>query len=199
MKYVIMADGKGSRWNNYMGHGKHEICFEGETLLERTARLLHEFDDSAEVIITSHNEALAVKGAVRYEPKNNVLEIDRFTAELISDDMCFLYGDVLYSVEAIKAIISEHGKRPLLFIGSQTSICAVLVRDGGLFKDCYEKIRTMFLNGEISECKGWQVYHIYAGLPLETREIGADYLVVDSFTRDFNTPEDYTEFLSTRQ
>ena len=52
MRYVIMADGKGSRWNNFMGHKKHDISVSGETLLERTVRLVHKFDDAAEIIIT---------------------------------------------------------------------------------------------------------------------------------------------------
>ena len=196
MRYVIMADGKGSRWNNYMGHGKHDIRIGGETLLERTVRLVHEHDSTAEVIITSHNEAVNIDGAVRYEPKNNVLEIDRFTAELIGDDMCFLYGDVYYSEEAVKAIVGSADKQPLLFVGSKTSICAVLIKDGALFKSLYEKIRSMFLEGAIAECKGWQVYHLYAGLPLESREIGSGYLITDSFTRDFNSPDDYNEFIA---
>ena len=63
MKYVIMADGKGSRWNNFMGHSKHRIRIEGETLIERTVRLVHEYDKSAEVIITSHDVSLSVVGA----------------------------------------------------------------------------------------------------------------------------------------
>ncbi|MGM9591418.1 MAG: hypothetical protein ACI3VK_01710 [Oscillospiraceae bacterium] len=196
MRYVIMADGKGSRWNNFLGHDKHDIRIGGETLLERTVRLVHENDASAEVMITSHNSALCIDGAQRYEPKNNVLEIDRFTAELIGDDMCFLYGDVLYSEEAVRVIVGSRGREPLLFCGSEKSICAVLVRDGELFRGLYLEIRRLFLEGKISECKGWQVYHLYAGLPLESRETGPDYILVDSFTRDFNTPEDYLEFTS---
>ena len=113
-----MADGKGSRWNNFLGHDKHDIRIGGETLLERTVRLVHENDASAEVIITSHNAALSIDGAQRYEPKNNVLEIDRFTAELIGDDMCFLYGDVLYSEEAVRVIVGSRGRETLLFCGS---------------------------------------------------------------------------------
>lgn len=196
MKYVIMADGKGSRWNNYMGHCKHDITIGGETLLQRTVRLLHLYDSTAEVVITSHNEGIDIDGAVRYEPKNNVLEIDRFTAELIGDDMCFLYGDVYYSEEAIKTIVQSTGEQPLLFVGSEKSICAVIIRDGALFKSLYERIRAMYLDGEIKECKGWQVYHLYAGLPLESREIGKGYLITDSFTRDFNSPDDYKEFIA---
>ena len=76
MKYVIMADGRGSRWNNFMGHSKHDIRIGSETLLERTVRLTHAFDDTAEVIITSHDASLSIAGAQRYEPENNVLEID---------------------------------------------------------------------------------------------------------------------------
>lgn len=82
-------------------------------------RLVHKFDDAAEIIITSHDESVSIPGAVRYEPKNNVLEIDRFTAELIGDDMCFLYGDVLYSESAVKSVISHRGEKPLLFFGSK--------------------------------------------------------------------------------
>ena len=196
MKYVIMADGKGSRWNNYMGLTKHNIRIGGETLLERTVRLLHEYDAAAEVIITSHNTQLHIDGAERYEPKNNVLEIDRFTAELIGDNMCFLYGDVLYSEDAIKTVIAHRGQAPLLFFGSEKSICAVLIGSGGLFRSLYLDVRTRFIDGEINECKGWQVYHLYAGLPLTGRGIGESFVLLDSFTRDFNTPEDYLNYVS---
>ncbi len=51
MRYVIMADGKGSRWNNFLGHDKQEIRIDGETLLERTVRLVHENDPDAALII----------------------------------------------------------------------------------------------------------------------------------------------------
>ena len=196
MRYVIMADGKGSRWNDFMGHKKHDISVSGETLLERTVRLVHKFDNTAEVIITSHDTSVNVPGASRYEPKNNVLEIDRFTAELIGDDMCFLYGDVLYSEDAIKTVIAHRGQRPLLFFGSEKSICAVLIGDGELFRSLYLEVRRRFVEGEIAECKGWQVYHLYAGLPLSGRGIGESFVILDSFTRDFNTPEDYLNYLS---
>ena len=53
MKYIIMADGKGTRWNNYNDIPKHFIKMDGETLLERTVRLLREKDPGCQVIITS--------------------------------------------------------------------------------------------------------------------------------------------------
>ena len=96
MKYIIMADGKGTRWNNYGNTTKHLYEINGESLLARTVRLLRE-NNVSDIIITSHNPKYEIDGAKRYEPKNNVLEIDRFTYELIEDDVCFLYGDTFYT------------------------------------------------------------------------------------------------------
>ena len=56
--------------------------------------------------------------------------------------------------------------------------------------------RTQTLEGKISECKGWQVYHLYAGLPLGGRSIGKSYVLLDSFTRALNSPDDYLSFIS---
>lgn len=191
-----MADGKGRRWKNYMGLDKHDISIDGETLMERTVRLLHEKDPDAEVIITSHNKDVSISGATRYEPKNNVLEIDRFTAELIEDNVCFLYGDVFYAEESIARIVNDTSDESVLFFGNEKSICAVLVRDGALFASYVDSIREMFLNGKIQECKGWQVYHMHAGLPLESRDIGRCFVNVTELTCDFNVPEDYDHFVS---
>jgi hypothetical protein len=57
-------------------------------------------------------------------------------------------------------------------------------------------VRRRFLAGEIDECKGWQVYLLYAGYPLTGRRVGKNYVLLDSFTRDFNSPEDYLDFMS---
>ena len=89
-----------------------------------------------------------------------------------------------------------HGVPRLLFFGSEKSICAVLVGDGELFRSLYLEVRRRFLDGEIKECKGWQVYLLYAGYPLTVRRTGESYVLLDSFTRDFNSPEDYLDFMS---
>lgn len=194
MKYIIMADGAGKRWNRYMGIDKHAISVGGETLLERSVRLLHELDKTAQVVITSHDTSLDIRGAERWEPLNNVLEVDRFTAELIDDNVCFLYGDVFYAEDTLRMICSASGEGVLTF-GSASGICAVKVFDGAAFRAAYLSVREAFLRGEIKECKGWQVYHAYAGLPLEGRAMGKAFVEVGSATRDFNCPEDYNDFI----
>lgn len=190
MNYIIMADGKGTRWNNYGDIPKHFIKVEGETLLARTVRLLHEYDPGCRVTITSHDPRYEVEGAVRYEPKNNVLEIDRFTAELIADDVCFLYGDTYYSHEAMEAVTGTPAE-DILFFGNHRSIVAVKVRDGQLFRRHVDRVRELYLAGQIEKCIGWQVYQSFMGLPFGEKTITDKYVLLADETRDFNSPEDY--------
>lgn len=192
MKYIIMADGKGTRWNNYNNIPKHFIEMDGETLLERTVRLLREKDPGCRVIITSHDPRYEVPGARRYEPKHNVLEIDRFTTELIEDDVCFLYGDTYYSEAAVETIVGEKAE-DLLFFGNERSIVAVKVADGVLFSHHVDRVRQLYLDGKISRCIGWQVYQSFMNLPFEEKKIDGKYIFVEDGTRDFNSPEDWKE------
>lgn len=193
MKYIVMADGKELRWHSYTGIHKWEIRVDGERLLDRTVRLVHAFDPDAEVLITSHCETLSVSGAVRYEPLNNHLEIDRFTWELIAPDVVFLYGDCFYSEQAIQTIVSS-ATEGVLFFGNRDRIFAVRVGDEMLFRDHVSSVRRKFLNGEIAECIGWQVYQSLQGLPFGERKIDGNYILIEDETRDFNVPLDYILF-----
>ena len=190
MKYIIMADGKGTRWNNYHNIPKHLIEIDGETLLARTVRLLRENDARADIVITSHDSRYEVPGARRYEPQNNHLEIDRFTEELIADDVCFLYGDTFYSESVIQKIADTPAEK-LLFFGNERSIVAIKVADGALFRQHVDRVRELFLAGKIEKCIGWQVYQSFEGLPFGEKTIAADYILIQDGTEDFNSPADY--------
>ena len=190
MKYIIMADGKGTRWNNYHNIPKHLIEIDGETLLARTVRLLRENDARADIVITSHDPRYEVPGARRYEPQNNHLEIDRFTEELIADDVCFLYGDTFYSESVIQKIADTPAEK-LLFFGNERSIVAIKVADGALFRQHVDRVRALFLAGKIEKCIGWQVYQSFEGVPFGEKTIAADYILIQDGTEDFNSPADY--------
>lgn len=190
MRYIIMADGRGTRWRDYDGTPKHLVTFGGETLLARTARLARSFDPDAEVIITSHDPSYETPGTTRHEPEHNVLEIDRFTRELIEDGVCFLYGDTFYADGDMKTIVEEPAEA-LKFFGMRRSIVAVKVRDGSLFRRCVERVRQRFLAGELDRCIGWDVYNEYAGMPDGGRVPGRDFVRVSEETKNINTPNDY--------
>lgn len=187
MKYVIMADGKGTRWNNFNEIPKHFIEIDGERIIDRCVRLLKENDSGCEIIITSHDPRYDIPGTTRYEPLNNILEIDRFTSELICDNICFMYGDTYYSENAIKTV-TETPAEDILFFGNSKSIMAVKVSDGGLFRMHVDRVRKLYLEGKLKTCKGWQVYQSFTGLSPDT--IGDNFVFIEDNSRDFNSPED---------
>jgi len=189
-----MADGKGSRWNEYLGIPKHFVKIRGEEVILRTVRLLREMTDGeAEIIVTSHDPRYEFEGCRRHEPLNNVYEIDRFTAELIEDDMCFLYGDTYYTKESLAKIIGEETD-DLLFFGNEKSIVAIRVKDADVFRAHVDRAREAFLRGETGTCKGWQVYRSFTGQPLEEKSsLEEKFVIVDENTKDINTPKDYEE------
>ncbi len=190
MKYIIMADGKGTRWQNYNDIPKHLIEIGGETLLGRTVRLLGQMDAGAEVIITSHDPRYEFPGARRYEPRHNLLEIDRFTEELIEDNICFLYGDTYYSEDAI-ATIANAEPEDILFFGNERAIVAIKIADGEKFRYHVDRVRKLFLDGKIEKCIGWQVYQSFLGLAFGEKNIDAKFVLLKDGTEDFNSPEDY--------
>ena len=192
MKYIIMADGKGTRWNNYNDIPKHFAEVNGEPIIVRTVRLLNEMDGDASVVVTSHDPRYDIPGSVRHEPLNNVLEIDRFTEELIEDNICFLYGDTYYSEEALRTITAMETE-DMEFFGNSKSIVAIKVRDGELFRKHVARVRKLYLEGAIKKCIGWQVYQSFTGLPFEEKIIGPNFTVLDDDTEDFNTPEEYNK------
>ncbi len=194
MKYVIMADGDMKRWHAECNIPKHLLKVEDETLLERIVRQLRRIDPPARIIITSHDKRYDVTGAVRYEPKNNHLEIDRFTWELIEDNICFLYGDTFYTDEAI-GLICGIRTDSLHFVGDDRTIVAVIARSGDLLKKHVSRVRELFQAGKIEECRGWQVYQSYAGLPFGPPVPGDSYTRLSDGTCGFNTWSDYQLFL----
>ena len=55
MKYIIMSDGKGTRWNNYLGITKQEAIINNERLIDRTIRMILE-RSTDEIYILSSNQ-----------------------------------------------------------------------------------------------------------------------------------------------
>lgn len=189
-----MADGKGQRWRFYNDTPKHLVEIKGETVIERTIRLLRKLTSKeVEIIVTSHDPRYEFKGAKRYEPKNNFLEIDRFTDELISNDVCFLYGDTYYTENCLLTIIRSQTKE-LVFFGNSKSIVGIKVGNGKLFKQHIKIVKNLYLTGEIDTCIGWQVYQSYAGIEIgDNKKIDKNFIFIEDKTFDLNTPEDYIE------
>lgn len=148
-----------------------------------------------EIIVTSHNKKYEFADCKRYEPLNNEFEIDRFTEELIEDNMCFLYGDTYYTEKSIETILNTNTSETLFF-GNSKSIIAIKIVDGMEFRGHKRRVRAMFLDGKIENCKGWQIYQSFTGQNmLQSPEIGSRFVLIEDGTIDINTPDDYLKFI----
>lgn len=122
---------------------------------------------------------------------HNLYEIDRFTEELIEDDMCFLYGDTYYTEEAMKTIIKTDADNTLFF-GNKKAIVAVKLGDSGEFRLHKYRVRQKYISGEITTCKGWQIYQSITKQDFNSSpEIYERFVFINDDTTDLNTPEDY--------
>lgn len=187
-RYVVMANGRGLRWGNHLGIPKHLITIGEETLIQRATRQVLEADPTAEVIISSSDPRCEAVGARRHVPLRNELEIDRFVPELITDQVCFLYGDTFYTDKVMKRIVAE-AVEGLHFFLTTKSIVALKSSDSDVLRTHLESVRERFLQRKIDQCKGWQVLDLYS----QSGSAHFQTFVADA-TGDFNTPSDLEGF-----
>ncbi|NAZ16813.1 NTP transferase domain-containing protein [Glutamicibacter soli] len=193
-RYIIMSNGKGSRWGGHLGIPKQLIEIGGETLLARIARQVRELDPEAEVIVSSSDPRHDTPGVRRHTPARNEIELDRFVPELLVDGSCFLYGDTFYSDEAMAEIVHS-GHEALNFFGDERSIVGVSCRRAEVMMKHLERVRAAYLAGDLESCIGWQVYQAYIGKLFEPLHIGAEYHHLTGKTSGFNSPEDLRDFI----
>ena len=188
MRYVIMCAGDGKRWNNYLGIPKHLIEINGETLLKRTTRILKKY--GIDYVITGSDKRYAKYGCLIPQTKHDC-EIDRY--EEFNEPVCYLYGDVYYTEEALKTII-ETNTDNILFFGSDCEIFAVKVKNIESFYVLKELVKNYYLKGRIDRCIGWEIYRCMHNIPFNEHLITDDYIYILDGTDDIDFPEDYEKF-----
>ena len=191
MRYIIMAAGEGKRWSNYLGVPKHLIEINGETLLGRTTRLLRE-NNITDYIITCNDPRYALYGPTAAQTCLDC-EVDRFEESLINGPVCYLYGDVYYTDEAIKTIISNDNK-DILFFGSEIEIFAIKVHNLDLFLQHKHRVKELYMQNTLNRCIGWEVYRSLYNIPFGMHQITQNYIKILDGTDDIDYPRDYENF-----
>lgn len=104
MKILILADGDGKRWNNYQGVLKQLLRIDGETLIDRMCRQLHENGaDDIVIIGPFRNEAATNDKFTSRDKRHLFLEI----AKRYNEPFIMLNGDCFYTDEIIKDCIER--------------------------------------------------------------------------------------------
>lgn len=201
MRYIIMADGEGKRWGNYKGVPKHLITVEGETILERTIRLLIKLGiDKTDIWVTSSDPRYKTIWNNTIPQSIKDCELERFEESLINGPVCYLYGDVYYTEPAMQTII-ETDTDDILFFGSDWEIFAIKVKEINKFLNEKHKVKEKYMTGELNRCIGWEIYRSLHGLLMEdeydfdNHKITDDYVKILDETCDFDYPTEYEEWL----
>lgn len=192
MLYVIMCAGNGTRWNNYLGIPKHLIEINGETLLGRTTRLLKE-NGITDYIITGNDERYKQYGTLIAQTCNDC-EIDRFEESVVKNEVCYLYGDVYYTEEAIKTIIYTDTD-DILFFGNNDEIFAIKIKNTQKFFKHKNIVKEKYLKEDIWRCIGWEVYRSLNNISFDKHEIKNMFVKILDETNDIDYPEDYENFV----
>lgn len=207
-----MADGRGERWNNYLGAPKHLIRFAGERLLDRAVRLFRCFG-ATDLLVSARDERYEVSGAARVVPAHNEVETDKFFS--IKDwwnrsgETIIVYGDCFFTREAVRTIMSTSSTQfpggivffgrfgPSKFTGKNWGeIFAVRVSDHDSFERACSFVRDGLEDGTIERGGGWEIYRTLAGLPPNgEHQISGNFVEIDDYTDDFDFPVDYHNFL----
>lgn len=204
---LVLCAGNAVRWENYMGIQKHLINIDGETLLDRTLRLIRK--QKPKVYIVSNDESYSRPGATLYRPTldENLGEGDKYlsSCSLWNTDgrTIILLGDVWYSTEAMETILEFSHKEWQTFgrvDKSQFTKCPY----GELFAFSFypEHIKqTQDLLLTIKRApSGWKLFKLFSGFPVHSHDEklyldSKHFTNIDDFTDDFDYPQDYDRWI----
>jgi len=199
---IIICAGEATRWNNYLGVPKHLINVDGETLIERTVRLLHKYkreDISVHIVVKNfYDKRYDIEGATMYQAdlNTNNVDADKFLSSKNlwnkNGRTMVIYGDVWFTDEAIKRIIRSEIKEWTLFANfTECFVQSFYSIDISRHRDALYKIRDAYKQGFITRCGGWEHYRAFNDENLIEHKIGPHFYLVFDESDDFDFPSDY--------
>lgn len=107
MKILILADGDGTRWGNYLGVPKQYITIDGETILDRMIRLVYQTEKDI-TIIGSFKHPHAKNDHFDDRLKRHLFQ---HIAERYREPFIMLNGDCYYTEGIIKDCLTRETDR----------------------------------------------------------------------------------------
>lgn len=201
MKIIIMCGGVYDDFKT----PKQLSVIKGETLLERTIRLLKE-NGIDEYYISSNNPIFEKYGTVLYHDNSYKVENGKITGYWVdayypTNTPCiYLHGDVYYSESAIKKILTLNPKVNT-FIGNEIARnkehhnwgepFGYIVVDQEAFRKGIEKTKQLQDEGKLERgyAISWELYRVLNNLNPNKMYINDDtYLSIDDETIDVDAP-----------
>lgn len=182
---------------------KHLSVVNGERLVNRTIRLLKE-NGVKEIYISSNNPLFDKCGVPRLEHKNDYIcgvkgyWLDAFYP--IDRQVCYIFGDVYFTDEAIKTIVNYKSNKNTLFGTSDAKNkyhnnwgepFAYKVYDYKSFQIGIKKVKKLYDEGKVNRNPiTWELYRYLNNLDINIQQVLDDtYVCIDDGTIDIDSPE----------
>jgi choline kinase len=204
MKYVILANSN----NTVLGIPRQLVEVNGEPLVVRTIRLLKE-NGVYDILITAQDERFYNLGAEVYNPVSSDYDyatgsgywLNAFPFELLNEPVCFIWGDVYFSEDAIKTIVEKETDSTLFFCAFENhhpkyikkwdEPLAYKVVDTELFKRCITE--TKRLKDEKvcwREPIVWELYRVIHNQNVNVHNMTVDYIAINDESCDIDDEND---------
>jgi hypothetical protein len=212
--YFIIADGSGTRWDNYLGQPKHLVNVEGQVLLERTIR---QFAPHGTVIVIGPDHRYHVPPAFLYKPVHDSAlsthEADRFACHRdiwpVTRRINLLFGDVWFSQRAVELITTFDGPWTWFSRLNKSAVHGCPYGEGfgfsvapdfqPVFREKLQEVIDLKTRRLLHKNQGWQLYRHLAGASnLRRHHDYGNRVEIDDWTDDFDSPEDYQRWTSAR-
>lgn len=202
-KYVILACSNDRTFDV----PRQLVEINGEKIIERTIRLLREngIDDITITVRGNYFDYLDVKiykPTSTYDYINKVgYWLDAFPNDLLDDKVCFIWGDVYFSEEAINTIVKteinentffcSHDNNSKYYIKEYDEPFAYKIVDTDLFKKHIEIVKKLFEEGKtIRHPIVWEVYRSMNGIDVNKHLMTKNYVVINDITCDIDSYKD---------
>jgi hypothetical protein len=193
MKYIICAGRSNTEYP------KQLLKVNGEVLVERTIRLLRE-NGVKDIKVSSSNPLFEKYGMINYDSSG--AWINCFYP--MDEPVCYVFGDVYFSEEAIKTIVETKTKSIEFFASAppfaegypkrHAEPFAFKVVDTKWFKKSIERVRQLAAYGLFKrEPVSWELWQIIKGTPINTIDYH-NYTVINDYTCDVDHESDITRW-----
>lgn len=206
MKYIIMCGGKYKEWQL----PRHMLALRGETVVERTIRLLRE-NGVTDISISSDSIDFEEYGVPVLKPHSTYYcgvsgkWIDN--AFYPTDEpTCYIFGDVIFSPAAIKTIV-ETDTEDIEFFASAPPFgpdypkrhaepFAFKVVNTKHFHEAIKQTADLYEAKLLRRCIAWELWQVVKGTKLNVIDY-TNYTAINDYTCDVDDKGD-AEFLESR-
>ena len=202
-KYVILACSNDRTFDV----PRQLVEINGEKIIERTIRLLRE-NGINDITITARGNYFDYLDVKIYKPTSTYDYInkigywlDAFPNDLLEDKVCFIWGDVYFSSDAINKIVKtdccenlffcSHDNTSKYYIKEYDEPFAYKIVDTNLFKKHIEIVKKLYNEGyTIRHPIVWEVYRSMNGIDVNKHLMTKNYVAINDITCDIDSYKD---------